>query len=200
MPPTAAELMKQVLAFGRRQVLKPQPLDLNTVVREIEPLLQRLVGEDATLEIRHAAPLGTVRADRQIEQVIVNLAVNARDAMPDGGRLTIETRNAGADRVELVFSDTGVGMDEETVAQIFEPFFTTREQGVGLGLASVYGIVHQSNGDVSVASRPGSGTVFVITLPRVCEPRGRSSPPSSLPRSRGRRRSCSSRTRTSSAT
>ena len=169
----AAELTKQLLAFGRRQVLKPQPLDLNTVVREIEPLLQRLVGEDATLEIRHGDALGTVRADPgQIEQVIVNLAVNARDAMPDGGRLTIETRNAGADHVELVFSDTGAGMDEETVAQIFEPFFTTREQGVGLGLASVYGIVHQSNGDVSVSSRPGSGTVFVITLPRVCEPPG----------------------------
>ena len=102
----------------------------------------------------------------------MNLAVNARDAMPDGGRLTIETRNAGDDHVELVCTDTGVGMDEQTVAQIFEPFFTTREQGVGLGLASVYGIVHQSSGDVSVASRPGAGTVFVITLPRVCEQPG----------------------------
>ena len=166
----AAELTKQLLAFGRRQVLKPRPLDLNTVVDGVRPLLQRLVGEDVQLEVRSASDLGTVRADPgQLEQVIVNLAVNARDAMPDGGRLTIETRNAGASHVELVCSDTGLGMDEDTVAQIFEPFFTTREQGVGLGLASVYGIVHQSSGDVSVASTLGAGTVFTITLPRVCE-------------------------------
>ena len=169
----AAELTKQLLAFGRRQVLKPRPLDLNAVVADVEPLLQRLVGEDIALEIRSGTGLGTVRADPgQIEQVIVNLAVNARDAMPDGGRLTIETRNAADGRVELVFTDTGVGMDEDTVGQIFEPFFTTREQGVGLGLASVYGIVHQSSGEVAVASTPGAGTSFIITLPRVCEPPG----------------------------
>ena len=169
----AAELTKQLLAFGRRQVLKPRPLDLNTVVADVEPLVQRLVGEDVELEIRSGSGLGTVRADPgQIEQVIVNLAVNARDAMPDGGRLTIETRNAGDGLVELVFSDTGLGMDEDTVGQIFEPFFTTREQGVGLGLASVYGIVRQSSGDVAVTSSPGAGTVFVITLPRVSEPPG----------------------------
>ena len=151
-------------------MLKPRPLDLNTVVADVKPLLQRLVGEDVTLEIRNGADLGTVRADPgQIEQVIVNLAVNAGDAMPDGGRLTIETRNRGESHVELVVTDTGSGMDEETVAQIFEPFFTTREQGVGLGLASVYGIVHQSSGDVAVESSPGTGTVFTITLPRVFE-------------------------------
>ena len=169
----AAELTKQLLAFGRRQVLKPRPLDLNAVVADVEPLVQRLVGEDVELEIRSSSGLGTVRADPgQIEQVIVNLAVNARDAMPDGGRLTIETRNAGDGLVELVFTDTGLGMDEDTVGQIFEPFFTTREQGVGLGLASVYGIVRQSSGDVAVTSSPGAGTVFVITLPRVPEPPG----------------------------
>ena len=156
----ATELTKQLLAFGRRQVLKPRPLDLNTVVADVKPLLQRLVAEDVTLEIRNSADLGTVRADPgQIEQVIVNLAVNAGEAMPDGGRLTIETRNRGESHVELVVTDTGSGMDEETVAQIFEPFFTTREQGVGLGLASVYGIVHQSSGDVAVESSPGTGTV-----------------------------------------
>jgi two-component system, cell cycle sensor histidine kinase and response regulator CckA len=173
----AAELTKQLLAFGRRQVLKPRPLDLNTILAEVEPLLQRLVGEDVELEIRGGTELGTVRADPgQIEQVIVNLAVNARDAMPDGGRITIETRNAGTGHVELVVSDTGLGMDEDTVGQIFEPFFTTREQGVGLGLASVYGIVHQSSGDVSVESSPGAGTVFIITLPRVSEPPGAADP------------------------
>jgi PAS domain S-box-containing protein len=169
----AAELTKQLLAFGRRQVLKPRPLDLNSIVAEVEPLLERLVGEAVTLEIRKGANLGTVRADPgQIEQVIVNLAVNARDAMPDGGRLTIETQNSSDSDVELVFTDTGTGMDEGTVAQIFEPFFTTREQGVGLGLASVYGIVHQSSGEVAVESSPGVGTVFRITLPRVFEQPG----------------------------
>jgi PAS domain S-box-containing protein len=170
----AAELTKQLLAFGRRQVLKPRPLDLNTVVAEVSPLLQRLLGEDVALDIVSApGGLGTVRADPgQIEQVLVNLAVNARDAMPDGGRFTIETRNGADGRVELVCTDTGTGMDEETLAQIFEPFFTTREQGVGLGLASVHGIVHQSSGDVSVESSPGRGSTFTIALPRVAEPPG----------------------------
>ncbi len=175
----AAELTKQLLAFGRRQVLKAQPLDLNTVVAEVRPLVQRLVGEDVTLEILNDPGLGTVRADPgQIEQVIVNLAVNARDAMPDGGTLTIETRNSGGSHVELVCTDTGSGMDKETIAQIFEPFFTTREQGVGLGLASVHGIVHQSSGEVAVESSPGAGTVFRITLPRVFEQPGALAAPS----------------------
>ena len=166
----AAELTKQLLAFGRRQVLKPRPLDLNTALDEVGTLLRRLVGEAVELEITKGAGLGTVRADPgQIEQVIVNLAVNAKDAMPDGGKLSIETRNADGDAVELVFTDSGIGMDEDTLAQIFEPFFTTREQGVGLGLASVHGIVHQSGGRLSVESTPGEGTSFTVRLPRVAE-------------------------------
>ena len=165
----AADLTKQLLAFGRRQVLKPRPLDLNLALDEVSTLLERLIGESVELEIGKGSELGTVRADPgQIEQVIVNLAVNAKNAMPDGGKLTIETRNA-ADAVELVFRDTGIGMDEQTLAQIFEPFFTTREQGVGLGLASVHGIVHQSGGELSVESMPGEGTVFTVRLPRVFE-------------------------------
>jgi PAS domain S-box-containing protein len=167
----AAELTRQLLAFGRRQVLKPRPLDLNTVLAEVGGLLQRLLGDQVELEVIPAPELGIVRADPgQIEQVIVNLAVNASDAMPHGGRLAIETRNAPDGSVELVVADTGVGMDEETLAQIFEPFFTTRDQGVGLGLASVYGIVHQSGGEVTVESTPGAGTVFTVRLPSILEP------------------------------
>jgi PAS domain S-box-containing protein len=166
----AAELTKQLLAFGRRQVLKPRPLDLNAVVTNVAPLLNHLLGEDVELDLRAAPELGIVRADPgQLEQVIVNLAVNARDAMPSGGRLTIETRNADDGFVELSFADTGIGIDEETLSQIFEPFFTGREEGVGLGLASVYGIVRQSNGDVSVVSTPGEGATFTVRLPRVYE-------------------------------
>ena len=165
----AAELTKQLLAFGRRQVLKPRPLDLNAVLADTGLLLRRLLGEHVELALAPADDLGTVRADPgQLEQVIVNLAVNARDAMPDGGKLTIATRNAD-DHVELVVIDTGVGMDEETRARVFDPFFTTREQGVGLGLASVYGIVHQSGGEVSVESAPGVGSTFVVRLPRVAD-------------------------------
>jgi two-component system, cell cycle sensor histidine kinase and response regulator CckA len=152
-------------------VLKPQPLDLNAALAEITSLLTHLVGEAVQLDIRPALELGTVRADPgQFEQVVVNLAVNARDAMPEGGVLTIRTRNAEDGFVELVCTDSGVGMDEATVAQIFDPFFTTREQGVGLGLASVYGIVHQSGGDVRVTSAPGAGTTFTVRLPRVEAP------------------------------
>ncbi|MGZ8782443.1 MAG: PAS domain S-box protein, partial [Gaiellaceae bacterium] len=180
----AAELTKQLLAFGRRQMLKPRPVDLNTVTAEIGSLLQRLLGENIDLEVSAAADLGIVRADPgQIEQVIVNLAVNAKDAMPAGGRLTIATRN-GNGTVELVVTDTGSGMDETTAAQIFEPFFTTREEGVGLGLASVYGIVHQSGGTVSVESAPGQGSVFTVSLPRVDEAPGPAAPapkPAALP-------------------
>jgi CheY-like chemotaxis protein len=151
-------------------VLKPRPLDLNAALGEVASLLNHLVGEAIELDVRPALGLGTVRADPgQFEQVVVNLAVNARDAMPNGGLLMIETRNADDGFVELVFTDTGVGMDEHTLAQIFEPFFTTREDGVGLGLASVYGIVHQSGGDVRVTSAPGLGTTFTVRLPRVEE-------------------------------
>ena len=166
----AAELTKQLLAFGRRQVLNPRPLDLNTVVAEVGALLQRLLGDHVELDILAAPALGTVRADPgQIEQVLVNLVVNGRDAMPDGGKLTIRTRDAEDGFVELSVTDTGLGMDEQTRAQVFEPFFTTREQGVGLGLASVYGIVQQSGGDVSVESAPGIGSTFTVRLPRVLE-------------------------------
>jgi two-component system, cell cycle sensor histidine kinase and response regulator CckA len=165
----AADLTKQLLAFGRRQVLKPRPLDLNAVLDETALLLRRLLGEHVQLEVRTAPDLGTVRADPgQVEQVVVNLVVNARDAMPDGGTVVVETRNAG-DVVELAVSDTGVGMDDETLGRVFEPFFTTREEGMGLGLASVHGIVHQSGGEVWVESAPGEGTTFVVRLPRVAE-------------------------------
>jgi PAS domain S-box-containing protein len=166
----AAELTKQLLAFGRRQMLKPRPVDLNAVLADVGGLLQRLLGDHVELELLPAPDLGIVRADPgQIEQVIVNLAVNASDAMPDGGRLSIATCNADDGSVELVVSDTGVGMDEQTLSRIFEPFFTTRDQGVGLGLASVYGIVHQSGGEVSVESAPGAGSVFTVRFPRILE-------------------------------
>jgi two-component system cell cycle sensor histidine kinase/response regulator CckA len=167
----AAELTKQLLAFARRQVLKPRPLDLNAVLAEVGGLLQRLLGDKVELELLPSPELGTVRADPgQIEQVIVNLAVNASDAMPHGGRLSIATRNAPDGSVELVVEDTGIGMDEQTLSRIFEPFFTTRDQGVGLGLASVYGIVHQSGGEVTVESTPGAGSTFTVRLPRILEP------------------------------
>jgi PAS domain S-box-containing protein len=166
----ASELTKQLLAFGRRQMFSPRPLDLNVVLADVTGLLRRLVEDQVELVVRPAPDLATVRADPgQMEQVILNLVVNARDALAAGGRVTIETRNADDGCVELVVADTGAGMDEETQAQIFEPFFTTREQGVGLGLASVYGIVHQSGGTVGVESAPGEGAVFTIRLPRVEE-------------------------------
>jgi PAS domain S-box-containing protein len=166
----AAELTQQLLAFGRRQMFRPRPLDLNAVLTDVAGLLQRLLGDQIELVVRPDAALGVVQADPgQVEQVIVNLVVNARDAMPAGGRVTIETRNADDDWVELVVADDGVGMDESTRSQVFEPFFTTRDQGVGLGLASVYGIVHQSGGDVAVESDPGAGATFTIRLPRVAE-------------------------------
>ena len=164
----ATELTRQLLAFGRRQVLRPRPLDLNASLADVASLLGRLLSEGIELEILPAPDLGTVHADPgQIEQVIVNLAVNARDAMPDGGRLTIETRNAPDDFVELLVTDTGAGMDEVTAAQVFDPFFTTRDEGVGLGLASVYGIVEQSGGRVGVESEPGAGSTFTLRLPRI---------------------------------
>jgi PAS domain S-box-containing protein len=166
----AGELTRQLLAFGRRQMLQPRPLDLNAVTADVAGLLDRLVGSDVQLELRPAPRLGVVHADPgQIEQVLVNLVVNAREALPAGGRITIETRNADDGFVELVVSDDGVGMDEETMAQVFEPFFTTREDGVGLGLASVHGIVHQSGGVVSATSSPGEGSVFTVRLPAVAD-------------------------------
>ena len=179
----AAALTRQLLAFSRKQVLQPQVLDLNKIVGGMEGMLRRLLGEDVSLAVVLAMGLGKVMADPgQIEQVLMNLAVNARDAMPSGGKLTIETANTECDEscadrhpevtsgphVRLSVTDTGCGMDDRTRARVFEPFFTTKEvgKGTGLGLATAYGIVQQSGGSIQVRSEPGKGTTFTVLLPR----------------------------------
>jgi len=190
----ASALTRQLLAFSRRQVLQPQIMNVNTTVEEMGKLLPRLIGEDIELVIHTDRDLGSVRADAsQMEQVLMNLAVNARDAMPSGGKLMIETANVNIDQsyvashplmkpgpyVLLVVTDNGTGMDAETQTHIFEPFFTTKEKGkgTGLGLAMVYGIVKQSGGFIWVYSELGKGSSFKIYLPRVGQAEGHAATP-----------------------
>jgi two-component system, cell cycle sensor histidine kinase and response regulator CckA len=183
----AAALTGQLLAFSRKQVLRPKPLDLNALVGDLAPILRRLIGEHIQLVITAGGELGHVMADPgQLEQVVINLVVNARDAMPHGGTVTIGTQNRPAQHadahlhgqvppghyVALMVQDSGWGMDQGTLDKIFEPFFTTKPpgKGTGLGLSTVYGIVRQSGGDIGVDSTVGRGTTFTIYLPRIDEP------------------------------
>jgi PAS domain S-box-containing protein len=188
----AASLTHQLLAYSRKQVLEPKVWNLNVIVSEMEPMLRRLIGEDIALRAVLYPTLGLVKVDRgQVEQIILNLVVNAREAMPQGGSLTLETRNAAADQrathldagvhgpqTVLAVTDTGVGMTPEVQGRVFEPFFTTKDvgKGTGLGLSVVYGIVKQSGGSISVYSERGTGTTFKISFPHVMDKETRHEP------------------------
>jgi CheY-like chemotaxis protein len=181
-----AELTSQLLAYSRRHAVEPQLLDLNALVADMQSMLRRMIGEHIDLSTQLGSGLGTVKADAgQMQQVIMNLAINARDAMPRGGKISIRTANVvvGSDHerarfgtqpgryVMLQVSDTGQGIDPAALERVFEPFFTTKEKGkgTGLGLATVYGIVKQGRGDVWAQSEPGKGSTFTIYLPRVAD-------------------------------
>jgi PAS domain S-box-containing protein len=198
----AAALTQQLLAFSRQQVVSPKVLDINTAVKSVEPMLRRLIGENLRLNVKLDSVSGRLRADPgQLDQILVNLVVNARDAMPEGGTITIETGTVEFDEpyavehfevtrgpyVMLAVSDTGQGMDQETRRHVFEPFFTTKEvgKGTGLGLATIYGIVRQAGGHIWLYSEPGRGTTFKLYFPRVDAETSQGAGPEVAPTSRG---------------